>query len=152
MRHPLKLFTLLAAIFTTTIGTAAFTGITRNANPATLQQPTVSSPTAQSGSYRVTVDSVHRKANNFTITLVFENLSDNTLRLEWSGGPNNERWGPYLFDENSPKYFLQEIDSDRVVGHGSDLLARTKLKSRFLFYGPAQGSIFSLVAAREPTT
>lgn len=131
-----------------TLAVIAVTGSCRVVVAATPshQQLGATAPMTQSGSYRVTIESVHRKANNFTVTMIFENLSDSTLRLRWGGGKNDETDGPYLIDENSQKYLLQEIDSDHVVDQGSDLLAKTKLKSRFLFYGPGQGSAFSFVA------
>lgn len=73
---------------------SAGTGRTTRPAPAPGRGPvnsTGSPGVFQTAVYRVTVDSVHRKANNYTVTLVFENLSENVVKLSWGGllRPNN---------------------------------------------------------------
>lgn len=99
-------------------------------------------------SYNITVESVQRKANNYTVTLVFESLSDNVVKLKLGGNGEYywEKEGPYLLDEKSNKYLLQGEDSERVV-NSAELFPRTKLKTQFRFYGEGGGTTFTFMTA-----
>lgn len=108
----------------------------------------------QTESYSVTVESVKRKANNFTVTLVFESLSDKIINLRL--GSDQYYWdqrGPYLLDEKSNKYSLQRPDSEGFVSCSGcsfkDLLPRTKLKSQFLFFGSGNGTTFTFMTTES---
>src|SRR5712691_8682155 len=57
----------------------------------------------QTESYSVRAESVKRKANNFTVTLVFESRSNEVVKVSWGGYPHNA-YVPYLVDEHSKKY------------------------------------------------
>jgi hypothetical protein len=110
-------------------------------------------PSLDKGSYRVIVDSVQKKANNYTVTLIFENLTDRAIKIKWLHssflrGPGKEE--PYLLDERSNKYVLQAerfqgILGDEVYG-GAQVLAGTNLKLRYLFFGSGSGETFELLA------
>ena len=40
-------------------------------------------PSLEKGTYRVIVDSIQKKANNYTVTLIFENLTDRAIKIKW---------------------------------------------------------------------
>lgn len=107
-------------------------------------------PNFQTDSYRLTVESLHRKANNFTVTLIIESLSDKVTELRLGGDSYYwEKNGPYLIDEKSNKYILQDKDSEGVVnGSGNrlvELFPKTKLKTQLLFFGSGNGTTFTFV-------
>jgi hypothetical protein len=117
------------------------------------QSKAVAQPTLDQGSYRVRVDSVEKKANNYTVTLIFENLMDGPIKIKWLHasflrGPGKEQ--PYLLDEKSNKYILQAerfqgVLGDEVYG-GAQVLPGTNLKVRYLFFGAGNGTTFELIA------
>ena len=122
--------------------------------PATQAAMAPERPSFQTESYRVTVESVQRKANNFTVTLVFESLSDKVINLRL--GSDHYYWdqrGPYLLDEKSNKYSLQRPDSEGFVSCSGcsfkELLPRTKLKSQFLFFGNGNGTTFTFTTTES---
>jgi hypothetical protein len=106
--------------------------------------------------YRVTVESLERNANNYTATLVFENLSDEMIKIAWQEKSNlvPDATGPYLIDESGGKYFAKGPDSGNILQDTmkflwvplTEILPKTKLTSRFLFIGNGNGSIFTLRA------
>ncbi len=109
-------------------------------------------PVFETAAYRVTVESLEKKANNYKVMLVFENLLNKPVNINWiskSGFPYDA--GPYLIDERGSKYFLQDQDSEKVVGFGAlgggtQIPSKIKLKSSFLFFGDGNGKSFSLKA------
>jgi len=122
-------------------------------SPARRPSPQSTTPTGQSGvfqttTYRVTVDSVHRKANNYTVTLVFENLTDNVVKLSWGGLGQDAQ--PVLIDEKLNQYSLEGSDSAGIKRcHGCgwmDFFPGTKIKSQFLFFGNGDGTTFTFKA------
>lgn len=109
-------------------------------------------PFFETQSYRVTVDSVIKKANNYTVTLIFENLLDRPIEVLWlKKGWSSSDEGPYLLDEKENKYFVQGEDTENIIGEvfgrRAEVLPKTKLKTRLLFYGSGNGQIFSLKAS-----
>lgn len=114
---------------------------------ASEQQPSlIDLPKFETESYRVTVESVQRKANNFIVTLVFESLSEKSIKIRLVGSPYPDQLdrpgSPYLSDEKSDKYILQDVDSARVVYFGTELLPKTK----FFFFGQGNGTTFTFTA------
>ena len=130
-----------------------------NPRPAPKKEAFMDRPnTFLTDSYRMTVESIQRKANNFTVTLVFESLSDKViqLRLGKSKFAWQDSWdqdGPYLADEKSNKYILQGLDSGGVVNCSgcsfAELLPNTKLKTQLLFFGTGNGTTFSFIATER---
>lgn len=113
-------------------------------------------PLATTATYRVTVESVEKKADNYTAVLVFENLTKKTITVRWLAKDRlQSSEGPYLVDEKGRKYPVEGFDTERVVNLGAwnlsmqdaaQILPGTKLKSRFLFHGAGNGRVFSLRA------
>ena len=124
------------------------TGVTMVAQPQTTTP--AAQPTLQTSLYRAVVSSVQRKANNFTVTVVFENLTDKLVNLRWGNSYNLETSGPYLVDEKSAKYTLQDVDTAKVVNCSgcayAELLPKTKLKTDFIFFGEGNGKLFTFMA------
>jgi hypothetical protein len=149
-RSALSSLPLLAAAFMSLApAVRAASTYAPGAQPPAAQTAAQERPTFQTDSYRVVVESVNRKANNYTVTLVFESLSDKVIKLQWGNSNELKTNAPYLVDERSNKYFLQNADSGNVVscfGCGSaELLPRTKLKTQLLFFGEGDGKTFTFM-------
>jgi hypothetical protein len=104
-------------------------------------------------SYRVIVDSVQKQANNYRVTLIFENLTDKSIAVKWlyhSMFDRRREKDPYLIDEKNNKYPMQAKDWDGILANqfagGEEILPYTNVKLTYLFYGPGNGTMFDLVA------
>jgi hypothetical protein len=110
----------------------------------------------QTPTYRVTVESLERSANDYVATLEFENLTDKTIKIAWQekSGLVPDATGPYLIDESGEKYFAKGADSGNILQDTMkylwvplpEILPQAKLKSRFLFSGNGDGKMFTLKA------
>lgn len=124
---------------------------TEGESPSPTRKPVFETPT-----YRVTVESLARNANNYTANLVFENLTEETINIGWEEKSNllPDATGPYLIDESGEKYFADGTDSGNIISDGmtwlweshTGILPKTKLTSRFKFSGNGNGSTFTLIA------
>jgi hypothetical protein len=113
-------------------------------------------PSFERPTYRVTVQSLERNTNNYTATLVFENLTNEPIKIAWQEQSNlvPDATGPYLIDEAGEKYFAKGIDSGKILQDTmrfmwfpvTELPPKTRLTSKFLFVGKGMGTIFSLKA------
>jgi hypothetical protein len=113
-------------------------------------------PVWQAPSYKVTVESLERNANDYIVTLAFENLTDKTIKIAWQEKSNlvPDATGPYLMDESGEKYFAKGTDSGNILQDTMkflwvrlpEILPKTKLKSRFVFSGNGDGKMFTLKA------
>jgi len=113
-------------------------------------------PVWQTPSYKVTVESLERNANDYIATLAFENLTDKTIKIAWQekSGLVPDATGPYLIDESGEKYFAKGTDSGNILQDTMkylwvplpEILPQAKLKSRFLFSGNGDGKMFTLKA------
>lgn len=140
----------------------------QGAAPCADSTPSSEKPVWQTPTYRVTVESLERNANNYIATLVFENLTDETIDIGWQEKNNllPTAVGPYLIDERGEKYFALGTDSGNIIVDGmtwiwvshTGILPKTKLTSRFMFSGNGDGKIFNLEAqgiedlAKRPIT
>lgn len=105
-------------------------------------------------SYRVTVESVKRNADNVQVVLVFESITDRTISLAWGSRNYSDFWDvPYLTDENGDKYVLRRrknpADESFLKDLGvddTDFLPGTRLKADLKIYGTGSGSIFTLAS------
>lgn len=125
----------------------------------TCSETTLSSegkPVWQTPTYKVTVESLERNANNYIATLEFENLTDKTIKIAWQekSGLVPDATGPYLIDESGEKYFAKGTDSGNILQDTMkylwvalpEILPQSKLKSRFVFSGNGDGKMFTLKA------
>jgi hypothetical protein len=112
-------------------------------------------PVWQTTDYRVTVESLERKANNYIATLVFENLTNESIKIGWEEKSSllPDAVGPHLIDENGKKYFVEGTDSANIITSSfigrerpAEILPKTKLTSRFVFSGSGDGKTFNLEA------
>jgi TolB-like protein len=129
--------------------------VTTNHPPSTNSAPN-SSPSFETESYRVTVDSARKRGNTLTLTLTFECLAEKAISLSWNG-----YMGTYVLDENGERWDLlghetyavaQSRDSAGILwfpGFGSaTLLPGTKIKTKFTFApkGANTGTQFTLAS------
>jgi hypothetical protein len=111
-------------------------------------------PVWQTQAYKVTVESLERIANRYIATLVFENLTNDVIKIGWEEKTNLlAAAGPYLIDENGYKYFVDGTDSEKIItssmvmaGKPVEIPVKVKLTSRFVFSGSGDGKIFNLEA------
>lgn len=120
-----------------------------------LNQTDAKRPTFETESYRVTIESVRRRGNSITVTLVFESVSESKIALSW-GWSFEPDGGLYLLGENGEKWVaerrpgLMARDDAGIVftpGMGQvSLLPGTKIKTKFVFGGSGTSSSFTLVS------
>lgn len=128
----------------------------QGAPPCADSTPSNEKPFWQTRTYKVTVESLERNANNYIATLVFENLTDETIDIGWQEKSSllPDAVGPYLIDDRGQKYFAEGTDSGNIIVDGmiwiwvshKGILPKTKLTSRFMFSGNGDGKIFNLEA------
>jgi hypothetical protein len=127
----------------------------QGAAPCADSTPSNEKPVWQTQTYRVTVESLERNANNYTANLVFENLTNESIKIGWEKKSSllPDALGPYLIDDRGQKYFAEGTDSANIItssfvglGRPIEIPTKTKLTSRFVFSGSGDGKIFNLEA------
>lgn len=127
----------------------------KEAAPCADSTPSSEKPVWQSATYRVTVESLERNANKYIASLVFENLTNESIKIGWEQKSNllPSAVGPYLIDDRSQKYFVDGPDSANIITSSfvglerpAEIRPKSKLTSRFVFSGSGDGKIFNLEA------